>query len=126
MESRLAREMADVVVAKTIHITDVLPLTNAKDGSTRSSYHYEMAPWETAVIVDTNTTSAFTIYLPPVAEAAGKIYTIAIIGYSYDVTIDDIDGDTEDFTSDIMTANYDRAALYSDGIHWYWLVNMCT
>jgi len=126
MESRLARETAEVVVDQVLHLTDVLPAIIAKTGVARADYDYYLAPWETTVIVDTNTTSAFVIYLPPVAEAKGKIYTIAIIGYSYDVTIDHLASDTEDFTSDIMTANYDRAALYSDGIHWYWLANQCT
>ena len=119
MESRMARQLQDVVVDETTHLTDVLPTTNAKDGSTRSSYGYNMAPWETTVVVDSNTTSAFTVYLPPVAEGKGKIYTISITDPSYAVTVEDLGDDSVDFENATLDAAYDRVAYYSDGLYWY-------
>lgn len=118
MESRLARQTGEVVIDQTAHITDVLPTTNAKDGSTRSSYHYEMAPWETTVIVASNSTSAFTVYLPPVSEAIGKVYTVAIVTANNTVTVDDLAGDSEDFETATLDTAHDRVAYYSNGTYW--------
>jgi len=127
VQSRAAREMQDTVVDETVHLTDSLPTTNAKDGTTRASYAYELAPWETTVIIDSNAVSAFTVYLPPVGEAKGKIYCITLVAYTNAVTVTHLDTDSEDFhggSTISLNANYDRVALYSDGTHWWTLVDL--
>lgn len=127
MESRLARQTQELVRDETIHLTDALPTTNAHDGSTRSTYHYELAVWETTVIISTAAT-VFTVYLPPVSEAKGKIYCITLVAIDQVVTIDDNEGgDSEDFnggSAATLDGAYDRMAFYSDGSHWWTVSDM--
>lgn len=127
MEARLTRQTQELVRDETIHLTDVLPLTNAHDGSTRSSYHYELAVWETTCIIST-AANAFTVYLPPVSETKGKIYCITLVAIDATVTIDDNEGgDSEDFNGGsacTLDGAYDRMAFYSDGTHWWTVSDM--
>jgi len=127
VETRYARETAELVVEQITHITDALPTTDGLTGATRASYHYYMAPWETTVIVD-SAANAFNVNLPPVQEAKGRIYTVAIITYAAAaVAVIDYKDDSEDFPATIsLNANYDRVCMYSDGIHWWILVDMFT
>lgn len=129
MEARLARQTQELVRDETIHLTDALPATNAHDGSDRSSYHYELAVWETTCIIST-AANAFTVYMPPVSEAKGKIYCITMVASDQTVTVDDNEGgDSEDFgggSAISLNAAYDRVALYSDGSHWFTVSDMFT
>ncbi len=119
METRYQRETNEVVLDQVVHLTDALPATNAHDGSTRSSYHYELAVWETTAIIS-SAANAFTLYLPPVEEAKGKIYTAVLVVYgAAAVTVDDIAGDSEDMETASLDANYDRVAYYSNGTCWF-------
>jgi len=68
----------------------------------------------------TGATGAFTVYLPPVAEAKGRWYSI--VARTADgvntITIADLD-DSECWPGDIvMNAKCDSALLYSDGLRW--------
>jgi len=126
VEPRIAREQQELVRDETIHLTDALPTTNAKDSSTRSSYHYTLAVWETTVIV-TSAANAFTVFLPPVVEAKGKIYCITLVTYgAAAVAVNDLADDSEDFPTISLNASYDRVALYSDGNHWWPICDLFT
>ena len=79
--------------------------------------------YEQFVRVDTNTNSqAFTLTLPPVSLAKGKIYSIAMdLAGGSALKIQDRD-DSEDW-SDITTmdATDDAVLLFSDGKRWFTL-----
>jgi len=69
-----------------------------------------------------NTTSnAITATLPPVAEAAGMIFTFHLQtdGSSNDLTITD-KGDETDFVDVVIKAVNRGGIVYSDGIHWFY------
>ena len=76
------------------------------------------------VVRASTTGTAFTITLPNVVEAKGRIYTIYMVARSAtdDITIQDLGADTG--LSDItLNAADERVALYSDGYHWYTLAS---
>ena len=80
--------------------------------------------WEQVVQVDTDTTDGtFTLTLPPVAEAAGKIYSITLIDAAGAVTVQDQDDslDWTNFTD--LDADNDGILLYSDGLKWWTLLD---
>jgi hypothetical protein len=69
-------------------------------------------------IYDT-TSNAITATLPPVAEAAGMIFTFQLqTDGGNDLTITD-DGDDTDFVDVVIKAVNLSAVLISDGIHWF-------
>ena len=77
------------------------------------------------VIYCNNTAASFTITLPPIMEAAGRLYSIKLITDSgvNTVTIAD-QSDSYDFAESgdlILTAATDFILLYSDGFKWYTL-----
>jgi hypothetical protein len=61
---------------------------------------------------------AFTVTLPSVREAAGRIYSIVFVTDNGDITIQDKNGDAAfgDITMDTAT---DFVILYSDGYMWH-------
>jgi hypothetical protein len=64
---------------------------------------------------------AITVYLPPVAEAKGRFYSIICrnADAANTVTIADLD-DSECWPADIvMDGKCDRVLLYSDGLAWF-------
>ena len=68
------------------------------------------------------TTHAFTITLPPVAEAKGRFYSIVARACSAlnSITIEDNNNDSECWAGDIvLNGKCDRALLYSDGLCWH-------
>jgi len=65
-----------------------------------------------------STNGAFSLTLPPVTEAMGRIYAIHLSVWGGDVTIQD-QGDSEDWTDMIMGVDNDGAVLYSDGRKWW-------
>jgi len=85
---------------------------------------YELKPYEHRVLVD-STSVAITITLPPVAEAAGKYYSIVCITFVEAVTIADNDDSYSwsDETSSVAAAG-DGALYYSDGFSWWLLSNI--
>lgn len=80
--------------------------------------------WDQACIID-STDGAFTVTLPPVAEAKGKIYTFYMTVDGGDVTIQNRD-DCPDWTDLSFTAITDKAILYSDGLIWWVLASSTT
>ena len=83
-----------------------------------------MEVFEQVVLIDTDTVDGtFTVTLPPVAEAAGKIYTITLIDAAGAVTIQDQD-DSNDWTSITdLDADNDGVVLFSDGLKWWVLLD---
>jgi len=72
--------------------------------------------------VSNHTTGAFTITLPPVAEAKGRIYSIVARAATAanPITIEDHQNDSECWAGDItLNGKCDRALLYSDGLTWH-------
>jgi len=67
---------------------------------------------------------AFSITLPGVVEAAGRIYTFHLTNDGGDVTVQDQD-ESEDWTDQALTANQDGLVLYSDGRKW-WILHDTT
>jgi hypothetical protein len=101
----------DTVVEKTTFVTD----------------DYSMSVRDYVVRAD-STGGAFTITLPSVSEAAGRIYTFLFLTDSGDVTIQDQD-ESEDWSDLTMTAagqDPDGAVLYSDGRKWWVLFSQMT
>lgn len=68
-------------------------------------------------------TGAYTVTLPEVAEARGRMYSFTqspgVTGTG-DITITDA-GDDASFTDVIIDAENEKATLYSDGVHWHML-----
>ena len=65
-----------------------------------------------------STDGAFSLTLPPVTEAMGRIYAIHLSVWGEDVTIQD-QGDSEDWADVIMIGPDNGAVLYSDGRKWW-------
>lgn len=69
-----------------------------------------------------HTTGAFTITLPPVADAKGRFYSIVArtADVANTITIEDHDNDSECWGGDLtLNGKCDRALLYSDGLTWH-------
>lgn len=77
------------------------------------------------VVYCNNTVASFTVTLPPIKEAAGKMYSIKLITDSGANTVTVTDqSDSYDFAESgalILTAITDFVLLYSDGFKWYTL-----
>jgi len=79
-----------------------------------------MEVFEQVVLIDTNTVDGtFTVTLPPVAEAAGKFYSISLMDAAGAVTIQDQDDSTDWSNITTMDADDDAVLLYSDGLRWF-------
>ena len=66
----------------------------------------------------------WTLTLPSVAEAAGRIISIYVtIADAQTVTVEDKNNDTVGWTDLDMDADGDYALLYSDGVHWCIICN---
>jgi hypothetical protein len=74
------------------------------------------------VIVNSNS-SAVTITLPNVGEAAGKIFTVtAENGLTNNVTIAHA-GESKNWANQTLAGNGAQRVLYSDGISWFVLAS---
>jgi hypothetical protein len=85
-----------------------------------------LKPYEKFVEVDT-TAGAFTLKMPPVAECAGKTYSIMITGGATTACTlaPYASGDSYDWTGDFtIDASLDRILLFSDGRKWWVLENL--
>ena len=120
MESRLSRQVNETVVDQTTHVTDVLPVNSGYNDVVRTSAGYYMGPWETNIVIDASTSDDdYIIYLPPVGEAKGKVYTISLpVRSAEDIDISDR-SDSEDFETFTLDAAHDRVAYYSNGMYWF-------
>ena len=86
--------------------------------------------FEQVVRIDTDTVDGtFTLTMPPVSLAKGKIYTITLYDNGGNLTIEDNAGDTAGLTGgalddhDItLDADDEYTVLLSDGFQWYELV----
>ena len=89
--------------------------TNVEDSA------YYMSAEDLVIRATANTASDdYTLYLPPVVEAAGKFYAVhGTIANSKTITLADLD-DSDDFDGDYtIDADNDGILLYSDGIRWW-------
>ena len=120
-ESRYQRETNEAVVDQDTYISDILPTTNGYDGETRTSSGYYMAPYETNIVINpSDSDNDYIIYLPPVSEARGKIYTISLpVRASEDIDVEDRADDSADFETTQLDASGDRVAYYSNGTYWF-------
>jgi len=84
-----------------------------------------MEVFEQVVLVDTDTVDGtFTVTLPPVAEAAGKFYSITLIDDGGNLTVQDQD-DSIGYAGDfVFDADAEALLLYSDGLAWWVVVNV--
>ena len=81
-----------------------------------------LAVYEQVVLLDTDTADGtFTLTLPPVAEAAGKSYSISVVDANGAVTIQDQDDSLAWHDIATLDADYDGVVLYSDGLRWWTL-----
>jgi len=80
--------------------------------------------YEQTVICD-STGGAFDVYLPPVSEARGLIYSIYLEVDNGNVVVMDLD-DSFGWSDMTMTAAHDRVLLYSDGRVWHVLEDVTT
>lgn len=87
-----------------------------------------LKPHEQNVVVD-STLGTVTVYLPDVAEAEGKEYSItAPVGNTKTVTVTEkASGNSQDFGGDYsLNAAYDRLLIKSDGVRWWVIDDMFT
>jgi len=73
-------------------------------------------------------TGAFTVYLPPVSEAKGRIYSIVCrnADTSNKITVADLD-DSECWAGDVtLNGKCDRVLFYSDGLSWHAIESITT
>ena len=79
-----------------------------------------MEVFEQVVLVDTDTVDGtFTVTLPPVAEAAGKFYSITVIDAAGAVTVQDQDDAIDWSNITTLDADLDGVLLFSDGLKWW-------
>jgi hypothetical protein len=70
-------------------------------------------------------TSAFTITLPNVADAAGRIYTILARNASgANVVTIAHKGDSEGWSNVLLNNTGEKCVLYSDGVAWFVLMSL--
>lgn len=88
------------------------------------AYTYTLAAYQQFVEIDT-TLGIMTLYLPPVAEAEGRLYSITEITGANDITIaEHSSGESHDFTAPgTLSDADDRVLLYSDGKRWWTIVD---
>lgn len=73
------------------------------------------------LMATTDGSSALTVTLPPVSEAAGQIYSVYLdTDGGTDVTVTDA-GDDADFTDITLDDADDFAVLFSNGVRWMYL-----
>jgi hypothetical protein len=78
---------------------------------------YQMTPYD-FVLRPNSSAGAFTITLPPVAEARGRWYSILVRTAGNNITVADKD-DSECWPGDItLDTKCDRLLLFSDGLTW--------
>jgi hypothetical protein len=78
---------------------------------------YQMTTYDYVLRPDSQA-KAFTITLPPVAEARGRWYSIVVRRAGNNITVKDHD-DSECWPGDmILDTKCDRALLFSDGLTW--------
>lgn len=95
------------------HVAKAVAVSYAENGAS-----YYMKAYEHRVDVDT-TGGAVTIYLPPVAESAGCIYSIRLRTDGGNTCYVDDLGDDPEFIKDDMGDVRDGLLWYSDGVSWY-------
>jgi len=69
-----------------------------------------------------HTTGAFTVTLPPVADAKGRFYSIIArtASAANAITIEDHNDDSECWGGDLtLNGKCDKALFYSDGLAWH-------
>jgi len=80
--------------------------------------------WEQVVLLDTDAVDGtFTLTLPPVGEAAGKMYSITVIDANGAVTIQDQDDSIAWNDISTLDADTDGVVLFSDGMRWWTLAS---
>lgn len=117
-----------LVADKEVTISTVIG--NITDGGV-----YQMTANERTVRVSTDgATAAFTLELPPVGEAAYKIYTIEMTDHTTDDVLvkshhgaqniaDTVDGDLGIALTATLSAANMKMVLYSDGRSWFHLTS---
>jgi DNA-directed RNA polymerase len=111
-----ARALADQVLDK---VTEIVQATTAE---TSQSLDVN----EQVVVVTTLADGAdFTVYLPSVIAARGRIYTIRLgtLGDDETVTVADLDDSIDWSDIDDIDAVNDGVVLYSDGMKWHVLLD---
>ena len=78
-------------------------------------------------VVRPSATAPMVIVLPPVSEAKGRFYSIAVKAASAQntITITDKD-DSECWTDIVLNSKCDRLLMYSDGMLWHPLAAITT
>lgn len=86
-----------------------------------------LKPYQTLIMATANTaTDSYTITLPPVAQCAGRVFSIyATIANSKTITIAH-HGDSANWSNVALTVTADRLVVYSDGYGWITLVDVST
>ncbi|TDV06061.1 hypothetical protein [Paraburkholderia caballeronis] len=81
---------------------------------------YQAAPNDATILVDA-TAAAFSLYLPPAAQAAGRIYTVKKVDSGANaVTLSDVSGATIEGAATLaLAAQYGTAIVQSDGTSWW-------
>ena len=121
---RTAREHIESVMDRRVDLTDALPANNGLDDVARTSYTYYMAPYDTQIIIG-SADNNITIYLPPVVDAKGKLYSIYLVTRNSKIhTIDDYKDDSEGYVALTLDADDERVLMYSDGFAWYNVCNL--
>lgn len=98
---------------------------------TAANLEQQLVAYQQDVIVDTNATYTTLLKLPPVAEAAGKIFTVVLrTDGGQNVTISPFDnGSVEDdllFTDVTLDDAGDKWVGYSNGLYWFTLASGAT
>jgi hypothetical protein len=117
MESRISRQDRELG----------LGVMKASD-SYRSGYVYTIVSYAMSVrdfVVEVGLAAGnITITLPPVAEARGKIYTIALLDAdTHDYTVTD-KGDDPRWSDIVLGDDHDYLVLFSNGKRWFELAEM--
>ena len=121
---RTAREHIESVMDRRVHLTEALPANNGLDDVARTSYTYYMAPYDTQIIIESSS-QVITIYLPPVIDAKGKIYSIFLVDRNSKThVVDDYKDDSEGFVGITLDADDERVLMYSDGFAWWNVCNL--
>jgi hypothetical protein len=72
-----------------------------------------------------STAGAFALTLPPVGDAIGLMFTVAMIVDNGNVTVQDQD-ESYGWSDMVLTAVADHVCVYSDGLVWHQLCDVTT
>lgn len=104
------------------YLYDTAEMPGSKTTAASVTGAYSMQVYDHVVRIDAG--SSFTVKLPGVAEARGRVYSVnlASLGGAFAATLTDA-GDDSAFADVVLNAVNEGVVLFSDGYRWWTLAS---